>query len=193
MQASDLKAFQQFLRVLGSDACLLWLLPSAQIDCVDPGAAQSIGAIRTVRTELSLNFPTLELDVVNEKAFEFVARVMEKACRKQEVELLNPDYEFVLSKGVIHVGRYHEVNIPHELPIPISITQEQRKKLRIGRYGLLQTLAWNSESDFAPLNPDSLEIEPVCVGINFRVSSSNTVARYISFAEINRTSFLPWA
>jgi len=174
IQTRTLKAFQQFLSALKPSACLLWLMPSAQVNCTDPHAALTLGTARTIRSELSLNFTTLELDKVNPAAFDFAIQVLEKACGVQDDGALNPDYEYVLSNGVINVGRYHAVNIPSELPMPV-VQEERSKKLQIGRFGLLQTLTWQAEDAFPALKPDHLEIEPVCVGVNFRVSCQASI------------------
>jgi hypothetical protein len=52
---------------------------------------------------------------------------------------IDPDHEFVLSNGVVQVGRYYSVMVPSKLPSPSD--EKAPKNLKIGKLGLLQSLS----------------------------------------------------
>jgi hypothetical protein len=166
--------FQNLTTRLGTNR-LLWLTRSSQITCEDPRFSLVLGLARTLRAEQSIDFTTLELDGLDSQAWQSVVAVFEKIRNRHEQLTgsdIDPDYEYVLSKGIVQVGRYHAVKVPHQLPTPKDTTAP--KKLKIGKLGLLQSLTWEQQATFTELGQDELEIEPCCVGLNFRVTSPVT-------------------
>jgi SAM-dependent methyltransferase len=149
---------------------LLWLTKSSQKDCVDPNYGLVLGLARTLRAENSVDFNTLEIDDVNNNTWAHVVAVFDKIRYRHTDNTeqdIDPDYEFVLSNGVVRVGRYHAVTVPHELPSTSPKTAP--KKLKIGKLGLLQSLSWEQQILLPEIGEDDLEVEPQYVGLNFRV------------------------
>jgi hypothetical protein len=161
--------FQEFVSGLGNNR-LLWLTVSSQITCSEPRFSLILGLARTLRAETSVDFTTLELDALGSQAWESIVAVFEKIQNRDAGSTgsdIDPDYEYALSNGVVNVGRYHAMKVPHELPAPIG--NAAPKKLKIGKLGLLQSLTWEQQAALPELGEDELEVEPRCVGLNFRV------------------------
>jgi hypothetical protein len=168
--ASFFAAFQKFTSESKSRR-ILWLTRSSQIECREPQSSLVLGLARTLRAETSIDFTTLELDKVNSQAWKSVVSVFGEIRSKStstDGSVIDPDYEYILRDGVVLVGRYHAVEVPHELPAPLDHVAP--KKLKIGKLGLLQTLTWEQQMPLPELGTDELEVEPRCVGLNFRVS-----------------------
>ncbi|KAF5703239.1 polyketide synthase [Fusarium globosum] len=64
--------FQECAQSLRSSS-VLWLMPPSQVGCSNPRSAQTLGVARTLRSELGLNFYTLEIGL-NEGRFVCVGR-----------------------------------------------------------------------------------------------------------------------
>lgn len=88
---------------------MLWLIIPSQIFCSDLKAAHSaqfIGLARTLRSELAMPLYTLEIEVTEAEFASLTLQVMQKIQIWQETED-DPDREYVIHKGQVHVGRYH--------------------------------------------------------------------------------------
>ena len=171
ISAREFTKFQKLMADLGTNR-LLWLTRSSQTNCDDPRFSLVLGLARTLRSEMSINFTTLELDKLDSQAWKSVAGVFEKIQSRQvrsAASEIDPDFEYVLSNGVIEVGRYHAVKVPHQLSAATDVTAS--KKLKVGKLGLLQSLTWEQQLPLPNLGHCELEVEPTCVGLNFRVRS----------------------
>ncbi|EHK97750.1 putative Phthiocerol synthesis polyketide synthase type I PpsC [Glarea lozoyensis 74030] len=69
---------------------------SAQIESYDPRFGMVLGLARTLRSELSLSIATLEIDTVDEVAYNAITNVFDKLKNSSSVSDMNPDYEFGL-------------------------------------------------------------------------------------------------
>lgn len=163
----SLKKFQQFLKNLESFTRVLWVTRSAQIRVVDPRYSMVLGLLRTLRIELSLPLVTLEVDTVDSSAYSSIWKVYEKAANSDLGTDMDPDFEYVLEKGVVHLSRYHAVSVRDEIA-EAETEKDLPAKLEIGRFGLLQSLHWVR---FRPreLGANEVAVEPRYVGMNFRV------------------------
>lgn len=181
--APALAAFQTYLGALGNASgspSILWVTRPAQAGCHDPRYGQSIGVARTVRSELSLAFGTLEVaanDAKNEEGA--IVRVFEHftAARKNANAdaILDPDYEYAFFGGRVHVPRFRWVGVADRL---CAAVQNAPKKLDIGRTGQLRTLQWVEERrGEESLGEDEVEVEPRAVGMNFKVRAKTVVGR----------------
>ena len=88
---------------------MLWLSLPSQIFCSDLKAAHSaqfIGLARTLRSELAMPLYTLEIEAIEPEFASLTFQVMQKIQIWQESED-DPDREYVIHKGQVHVGRYH--------------------------------------------------------------------------------------
>ncbi|KAL8721427.1 MAG: hypothetical protein Q9225_001902 [Loekoesia sp. 1 TL-2023] len=164
ISAEDLSAFQRYLSNLNSSG-ILWATRSSQVGCKDPRYSQILGAARTIRSELLIDFATFEIDSVNEPALEALTAVFSKFQRRSKGPEFDSDMEFALFEGVINIPRYHWISVANELAI--TSEEELPRKLEIGKTGLLQTLQWVQGSPVV-LEDDQIEVEPCAVGLNFK-------------------------
>ena len=163
LTSKGLEDLKEVLADIGSSS-VLWVTGSSQIDCRDPRFSQCLGFARTIRSELSIPFATLELETLNSVAFTAVSKVFNKL--QETAADVQPDFEYILKNNVINIGRYHWTNVAQELSL-VSDTDNRPLKLEVGRPGLLTSLRW------APYSLDSLGanevvVAPRCVGMNFR-------------------------
>ncbi|KAB2570584.1 Hybrid PKS-NRPS synthetase lepA [Lasiodiplodia theobromae] len=174
--APALAAFQAYLAALGIAAGspgVLWVTRPAQAGCRDARYGQSIGVARTVRSELSLAFGTLEVaaDGVDDedgaivRVFEHFAAARRAAAAAANA-VLDPDYEYAFFGGRVHVSRFRWVGVADRL---CAAVQNAPKKLDIGRMGQLRTLQWvEDKREEESLGEDEVEVEPRAVGMNFK-------------------------
>lgn len=138
----------------------------AQVGSQDPRYATTIGATRNIRSELSLDFATLELDLENFDA-EAVFNVFEKFRNRVKDDEFDPDWEYAVVNGRVMVPRYQWIDIAEHSGAETHVKSNSPKKLEIARMGQLQTLHW-AEDEIIPLQDDQVEIEPRAVGMNFK-------------------------
>jgi hypothetical protein len=163
LKAEDFEALKAVLADIGS-ANLLWVTRPSQLDVEDPRFSQTLGFARTVRSELSIPFATLELDVLNATAFDKIVKVFNKL--QETASDPQPEYEYILKDDIILTGRYHWINTKKELSLA-SPSDSQALKLDIGRPGLLTSLGWTSYA-LETLGADEVVVAPRSVGMNFR-------------------------
>lgn len=165
ISAEKLAAFQRYIGNLQS-AGILWVTRSAQIGCKDPRYSQVIGIARTIRSELSVDFATFEIDTVDSSALDALLEVFDKFQKRREYADLDPDWELALSSGVIQIPRYHPISVSQQLST--TSLGELPKKLEIGKFGLLRSLRWVQDQAIS-LADGQVEVEPRAVGMNFKV------------------------
>ncbi|KAF2267503.1 hypothetical protein CC78DRAFT_490418 [Lojkania enalia] len=157
-------AFQQYLSNTRSNGTL-WITKPSQIMCEDPRYGLVLGMARTIRSELSCDFATLEIDKINDVTISKLIRVYEKFQTRLKDDGLDPEYEYALQNDVIHIGRYHWISAhDHLLTAP---ERTEPKRLEIRRLGLLDSLFWTS-SGTRSLDGDEVEVTVHCVGLNFK-------------------------
>ena len=167
INADNLKKFQAFLERLQSSG-VLWVTRSAQIACEDPRYGQILGVARTVRSELLIDFATLEIDQWNDSTLDILYQVACKFSNRVKGPILDPDWEFALVHGSVQIPRYQWMN--DSRPRTASIESSHAPtKLAIGRFGSLDTLRWIQDKQSTALHDDEVEVEPRAVGLNFKV------------------------
>jgi SAM-dependent methyltransferase len=170
------KRFQDlvhFLHAVDTDSCILWLTRAAQMNCKDPRWAQSLGLTRAVRNELSVDVASLELDNLEGEASVAIIQVLQKLQRRVKFDDYDPDYEWALDNGKIHIGRFHWFSVSAKLSHSEPVSKLP-KKLEIGKRGFLGTLRWVQQPTHV-LVDDQVEIEVRAVGMNFKVCFRPTV------------------
>ncbi|KAL6808135.1 hypothetical protein V8C40DRAFT_278958 [Trichoderma camerunense] len=137
------------------------------VDAKDPRYAMIVGLGRCIRSEMSLPLGVLELDELNQGAWAASLQVLEKLQRGDDVNLeqADPEYEFSLSHGLVHIGRFSSVSVTKELTS--SETEDTPRRLEIGRRGLLQTLQW-AQMPWDELQPHEVDVDVKAVGMNFK-------------------------
>ncbi|PYI12621.1 hypothetical protein BO78DRAFT_457054 [Aspergillus sclerotiicarbonarius CBS 121057] len=161
----DLVAFQKMVADLG-DSKILWVTRPAQEEVNStPGFGLTLGLARTLRSEQFVSIATLEVDCVDDRAYLSVISVFDKLRLGDSAGSMDPDSEFILCDGVVHVGRYHPASVTQDLTLTAS--NPRAVKLSVGRPGLLQSLQW---IPFHTTDPGHGEVvvEPRCAGLNFR-------------------------
>jgi len=167
--------FEQLKKFLGAikDSRVLWVTRACQISCKDPRFAQTIGAIRTIRSEMSLDFATCEVDEIA-TCSAHVVKVFNKFRASRDDGTLRPDSEFAISKGTIHIGRFYPFSVSQELQGSVS---GNHKALSFGAAGRLNTLHWVESSLDRP-GDDEVEVEVLAAGLNFKVWLSNRLSEF---------------
>ncbi|KAK6954931.1 hypothetical protein Daesc_002560 [Daldinia eschscholtzii] len=165
----EFTAFQKFVsEVSESGAGLLWLTRASQVRSQDPRWAQIIGAMRTIRGELSSDLATCEMDQVNATNLHAAVKVFQKFNARQQEEAVRPEYEYAIVDGIVHIPRIYPVMVSEELRAPQpDATSEIGYDLRVGKYGQLSTLAW-TPIPVKPLDGDEVLIETKSFGMNFK-------------------------
>lgn len=159
----------RLLQVVDSlqQSSMLWLTPAAQINPIDPHAAQVIGLARTIRQELAVSFATLELENTATGAACAVVDVLRKIQRSKDdiTAELEPDMEYAWSNGRLNVSRFHWEAVDKALSE--TAKEPEMKGLAIGTPGLLQTLHWTSQT-LGGLAHDEVHVKMTAVGMNFK-------------------------
>ncbi|PHH62725.1 hypothetical protein CDD81_6713 [Ophiocordyceps australis] len=165
---TDYKAFMDYLSTLGTGTGILWLTRPCQVECTDPRYGLVIGLARTIRTELSLDFATVELGNLDSATADAVFSVWNKFYNRSLYVTENFDYEseYVIDHdGLIYIGRYDWFSIADELEtvpsshVPLRLTAKQPR--------LIDSLSW-VQHELEEVGADQVEVEIHCTGLNFR-------------------------
>ncbi|KAI8308564.1 Highly reducing polyketide synthase FUM1 [Colletotrichum sp. SAR11_240] len=161
--------FQRFVKnAHDSDCGVLWLTGQCQVgDNIRSEYAPLFGLARVLRTELGLDFATLEFESLSPAA---IANVVPKVYnefgkRVKNDPDSNPEYEWAYMHEKILISRYHHINLTAEsqvLPESMSV-----RKLAQRKPGLTDTLYWKPMMTPA-LNKDEVKIQVKAVGMNYK-------------------------
>ncbi|PGH00300.1 hypothetical protein AJ80_09194 [Polytolypa hystricis UAMH7299] len=162
----NLCAFQQYLTNCPSATGTLWVTKPVQVQCQDPRYSLALGVSRTIRSELSLDFGTLELSSFDAHGWQALVRTYERFRARKRLNDVDPDFEYAFHDGKVHVARFHWVSTAERLLGGIDC-DEKARQLVIGKYGLLDSLCW-VQRDIAELQGDQVEISVQSAGLNFR-------------------------
>lgn len=179
-------SFQSFLQNL-YDSGVFWITRLSQLHCHDPRYAQVIGTARTMRSELSIDFATCEVDSVDSSAAQIV-QVFMKFQQRGVDDTLNPDFEYSIYDGVVNVGRFYPFALSYDL---LTSEPSDRAMLEIKVPGRPSTLHWTRKPASTFLQPDEVEVEVYAVGLNFRVCYCPPLCRRMTRIDVtNRTFWL---
>ncbi|OHW98789.1 polyketide synthase [Colletotrichum incanum] len=148
-------------------AGIFWLTGSSQIGCSDPRWGETIGAARSIRSELSLDFATCEVAQIDSASLLAMSKIFQKFQQRHSDNSMSPDYEYSIVDGTVYVSRLYPVSVNDELHTHNLDTNEIYHHLQIGRHGRLSTLNW------APREPQTLQgddvvVEAKATGMNFK-------------------------
>ncbi len=98
----DEKNFSLFKSFIGSviNSGILWVTGAAQINCKDPRYGLSLGMARTARTELELDFATLELECFDNAGWNAMVDVLSELQFRSDDGEFRPTLEFAFADGV---------------------------------------------------------------------------------------------
>jgi ubiquinone/menaquinone biosynthesis C-methylase UbiE len=167
--ATQFENFKQLVDGAG-DAGIFWITRPSQTQCVSPAYAQVVGAARTIRSEMAVNFATCEVDEID-TSLEQIASVFTRFLARDDerCEWLHPDYEYAIKDGMVHIGRYYPFSLSQEL---LTANATEPIVLDSKKPGLLNALTW-SRRVAKPLLGDDVEVDVYAGGLNFRVSHSS--------------------
>ena len=163
--AGKLQSFKQYMGKLKRG--ILWVTHSVHVDCKDPAYGMIFGVARTMRSELSIDIATFEIDDMGADTWTTLLQVFETFQRRDKNSDMDPDYEYALAKGTVYIGRYHWLSVNQELS-DLERRQEGRlKTLEVGTYGLLHTLQWGKVRPHI-LADEEVVVEIKAIGTNIR-------------------------
>lgn len=165
IEAPTFEKFKAFLKRLRASG-VFWVTRLSQMHCSDPRFAQAIGAARTFRSELLIDFTTCEVDCLDSSAAEVVQVFTKYQKRGQNNDLLTADMEYAIFEGVVYIGRFFPFDLPNDLR---NLEPSGRALLDLSVPGQPSTLHWTQKPTLEPLQPDEVEVEIFAVGLNFRV------------------------
>lgn len=165
MKSDKYAQLQTFVRELKGSG-VLWVTGSAQIKCTNPAYGLMIGLARTLRTEQTIDFATLELNHFNSAGWDAVATVLpEFQGRLTPDDETNPVMEWALADDQIQISRFHWISLNEELAV--SDMSASARKLVIEKRGFLNTLYWKEEAPVKPTG-NELRIQTRTSGLNFK-------------------------
>ncbi|KAK2038839.1 KR domain-containing protein [Colletotrichum somersetense] len=148
-------------------AGIFWITKSSQVDCADPRWAETIGAARSVRSELSLDFATCELGQVSAASLRDMTDVFKKFQDRHHGGSLSPEYEYSIVDGTVNISRLYPISVNDELRAKEPGAKGIDHDLQIGRYGRLSTLHWAPRKQKV-LRGDEVVVDAKAVGMNFK-------------------------
>lgn len=162
LSSSKLRTMQTFLNKCESSN-IIWAMKGSEIDCKDPRHAMALGAIRSLRGELHLPITTIQLE--DTQSLHSLVEVLDVQQRQTVSEVLDPDFEFSVHKGLVMIPRILPVSIAEELFGDESLDND-RIELQAGN-GSIDTLSWVATRS-KPCGELDIEIDVKSVGLNFK-------------------------
>lgn len=104
-------SLKSLLRSITPQHKVLWVLPRTQMKCTDASGAFLLGVARGLRSEMSLQLFTLEINADEPGFAEILDKVLNKVKLSEGSAQLAADMEFVYCDGELCVGRFHPVAI----------------------------------------------------------------------------------
>ncbi|CAG7559455.1 unnamed protein product [Fusarium equiseti] len=129
-------------------------------------SAQTLGVARRLRTELELNFYTLECNSHQTDLGNLVTSVFERILKDSANNVLEPDREYLVHSDAVCVGRFHPFLLAEDVP-ETSRDEVMRRRLTIDKPGILSTLSWKAVKIPPEIAANHVEIEVRSSGLNF--------------------------
>ncbi|KAJ5900212.1 polyketide synthase [Penicillium subrubescens] len=161
----DDQRFDSFKSLVESlkECGILWVTALSQVRCQDPRFGMINGIARTIRSEMLVDFATCEVDDVG-SSVEKIIDVFAKFQRRQEDDILKPEFEYAIVNNTVHVGRFHPFPLQERL---LTSNSDDTVALRTSKPGHLNALHWACE-EIKALDGDDVEVETYATGLNFR-------------------------
>lgn len=168
MAAEQWIAIQSFFSRCSSHSNrVVWVTRTTQMQCTDPSFGLISGFARTLRSELSVELSTFEVDVFGPEAWRSLVKLSELVQVRQKKESLDPDYEYAFLDGKVNTSRCHWISSTDDNGLRGTVSTEAR--LEVGKHGLLGSLAWKCVDANDVLSGDEVEVQMRSIGLNFRV------------------------
>ena len=168
VDAENLARFTDFVGDVSGQA-VLWLMRSAQTECSNPQHGKMLGMARCIRSEMAIDFVTLELDKLDNETSHTVARVLSNVQQAQKKatdddDSLDIDSEYVLRNEQVLVSRIHTLSVDKALADAVADTQG--KHLTIGKPGMLQSMCWTGHM-LPQLAAEDVQVRVTVAAMNF--------------------------
>lgn len=173
-------SFESLKRLLShlqqTDSGILWVTGAGQVGCKDPRYAMVNGVARVIRTEMGLDFATLELENFEQESMALVPKVLEEFQRRTSEQNINTTTEWAVVGQRPLISRYHYIQVVEELKNKGVADKSTVKKLEQTRPGLVDTLCWKDMPVSHGLGDNDVLVQVKCVGINFKVCANTDAA-----------------
>ncbi|KJZ78545.1 hypothetical protein HIM_01936 [Hirsutella minnesotensis 3608] len=164
MDATKLDQLRSFIDNM-ADSGILWITQPSQSQCADPNFAQIHGLARCIRSELGIAFATCEVDDMESlRGRRAVAAMIQRFSERVNDGEIEPDFEYVVEKGVTRVSRFFPVSSAREVAV---VETAKDAHLTIDQPGRLDTFHWGGETVNDPQG-DEVQVEIHAAGLNFR-------------------------
>lgn len=165
--------YNTLLKYVSQRRRTLWVSKTSQMKCDDPSSGLITGFARTIRLEASIEFATFEVDDCTDSAAKAVVNVYQKFHRQSQKKQRDPEVEFALHNGIVHVGRFHWLPLEQLAPSP---KPDSPMTLSIAKPGGLDSITWKQQQ-IHTLGEDDVEVDVHYVGMNFRVCRYDIIPR----------------
>lgn len=148
---------------------MLWVTRPSQVGCSDPRYAATLGLLRTARRELGVTIATLELDSLDEKAFQAASLVVDRVLHLDADSPFDPVLEYVYAQETLMVGKFYPAVVSEELLEAGKPATERTDAavLQIGNPGKPDTLRWERKPvERFTSAQDWVEVQTHAVGVN---------------------------
>jgi hypothetical protein len=157
---------------------ILWLTGASQIACKDPRCGMVNGVARVIRTEMNIDFATVELEDFKAEAIARVPAILEEFQRRISVDKNGSEanMEWAVVGGKALVGRYHFIRVEEELERTAEINEggDVVKGVQQATPGRIDTLCWkempaspsSSPSPSQALGETEVMVQVRAVGLN---------------------------
>lgn len=154
---------------------IFWITGPSQLNTTSPAYAPIHGLSRVLRSELQLDFATLELDNFK-AAHEVVPIVFEAFHQRITEENVRTEMEWKHVNGKTFIARYHYINVFQELKSHAD--NRTVRKLEQHKPGLASTLYWKP---IAPrvLRKGEVRVDVKATGLNFKVQRHFLSAKHV--------------
>ncbi|OGM50547.1 hypothetical protein ABOM_000924 [Aspergillus bombycis] len=151
-----------------TESGILWVTGACQVGCKDPRYAMVNGVARVIRTEMNLDFATLELESFEKDTLALMPKVLGEFQRRLSEQNINTTTEWAVVGQSPLISRYHYIKVDEELKNKAAEEKPSVKKLVQTKAGLVDTLCWQDMPVSHGLDPDDVLVQVKAVGMNFK-------------------------
>ncbi|KAJ0427166.1 hypothetical protein BJY00DRAFT_307147 [Aspergillus carlsbadensis] len=153
---------------------ILWLTGASQIACKDPRYGLVNGVARVIRTEMTIDFATVELEDFDADTMAHVPRILGQFLDRISIDKRGDraDMEWAIVHGKVLLGRYHFIRVDEELERTAHRDEGRDvvKKVQQTSPGRIETLSWSempaSPSPSQSLGETEVLVQVRAVGLN---------------------------
>lgn len=184
----NFKGLLSHLQQMGSG--ILWVTGAGQVGCKDPRYAMVNGVARVIRTEMNLDFATLELENFKQETITLIPQVLGEFQRRTSEENINTTTEWAVVGQKPLISRYHYIQVAEELKEKKAADNPTVKKLVQAKPGLVDTLCWKDMPVSHGLGENDVLVQVKCVGMNFKVCADEVAVPGLGLSTLANASSL---